>query len=78
MCKIKFRKPKIGYLSPPPVDLWNDGILPHVLEAYTLPAKFKEEFIKQELAKHDAADVAIHPVDETHCLVVFSSTNAGK
>uniref|UniRef100_A0A8R1XVW1 Uncharacterized protein n=1 Tax=Onchocerca volvulus TaxID=6282 RepID=A0A8R1XVW1_ONCVO len=76
MCKIKIRKPKIDYFSGPLVDPWNDNLLPHVLEAFNLPVRFTEDDVKQELAKHDCADVAIHPVDDTHCLVVFASKNA--
>lgn len=78
MCKVKIRKPKINYFSGPPVDPWDDNLLPHVLEAYNLPVRFTEDDVKQELAKHDCADVAIHPVDDTHCLIVFASKNAGK
>uniref|UniRef100_A0AAF5PGD6 Uncharacterized protein n=2 Tax=Wuchereria bancrofti TaxID=6293 RepID=A0AAF5PGD6_WUCBA len=76
MCKVKIRKPKINYFSGPPVDPWDDNLLPHVLEAFNLPVKFTEDDVKQELAKHDCADVAIYPVDDTHCLVVFASKNA--
>uniref|UniRef100_A0A915PII7 RRM domain-containing protein n=1 Tax=Setaria digitata TaxID=48799 RepID=A0A915PII7_9BILA len=76
MCKVRIRKPKIDYFSGPSVVPWDDSLLPHVLEAFNLPAKFTEDDVKQELAKHDCADVAIHPVDDTHCLVVFSSKNA--
>ncbi|MCP9266378.1 hypothetical protein DINM_021924 [Dirofilaria immitis] len=76
MCKVKIRKPKINYFSEPLVDPWNDNLLPHVLEAFNLPVRFTEDDVKQELAKHDCADVAIHPVDDTHCLVVFASKNA--
>lgn len=78
MCKVKIRKPKINYFSGPPADPWDDNLLPHVLEAFNLPVRFTEDDVKQELAKHDCADVAIHPVDDTHCLVVFASKNAGK
>ncbi|EFO18795.2 hypothetical protein LOAG_09695 [Loa loa] len=76
MCKVKIRKPKINYFTGPPVDPWDDNLLPHVLEAFNLPVRFTEDDVKQELAKHDCADVAIHPVDDTHCLVVFASKNA--
>ncbi|KAL3981816.1 hypothetical protein ACH3XW_44630 [Acanthocheilonema viteae] len=76
MCKVKIRKPKITYFSGPLVDPWDDNLLPHVLEAFNLPVRFTEDDVKQELAKHDCADVAIHPVDDTHCLVVFASKNA--
>uniref|UniRef100_A0A0R3RKA8 Centrosomal protein 192 n=1 Tax=Elaeophora elaphi TaxID=1147741 RepID=A0A0R3RKA8_9BILA len=76
MCKVKIRKPKINYFSGPPVDPWDDNVLPHVLEAFNLPVRFTEDDVKQELAKYDCADVSIHPVDETHCLVVFASKNA--
>lgn len=76
MCKVRIQKPKIDYFSVPPVDPWDDNSLPHVLEAFNLPVKFTEDHVKQELAKHDCADVAVHPVDDTHCLVVFASKNA--
>ncbi|VDO34320.1 unnamed protein product [Onchocerca flexuosa] len=76
MCKVKIRKPKIDYFSGPLVGPWDDNLLPHVLEAFNLPVRFTEDDVKQELAKHDCADVAIHPVDDTHCLVVFASRNA--
>ncbi|VDK71918.1 unnamed protein product [Litomosoides sigmodontis] len=77
MCKVKIRKPKVTtYFSGTPVDPWDDNLLPHVLEAFNLPVRFTEDDVKQELAKHDCADVAIHPVDDTHCLVVFASKNA--
>ncbi|CAG9537362.1 unnamed protein product [Cercopithifilaria johnstoni] len=76
MCKVKIRKPKTTYFSGLPIDPWDDNLLPHVLEASNLPVRFTEDYVKQELAKHDCADVAIHPVDDTHCLVVFASKNA--
>nr|CRZ25813.1 Bm3218 [Brugia malayi] len=76
MCKVKIRKPKMNYFSGPSVDPWDDNLLPHVLEAFNLPVKFTEDDVKQELAKHDCANVAIYPVDDTHCLVVFASKNA--
>lgn len=76
MCKVKIRKPKITYFNGPSLDPWDDNLLPHVLEAFNLPVRFTEDDVKQELAKHDCADVAIHPVDDKHCLVVFASKNA--
>lgn len=77
MGKVRIRKPKIDYFAPPEtVDTeWNEKELPNVLEAYGLPPRITYDDIKHELAKFDCADVTFHKVDDSHCLIAFSSAN---
>ncbi|VDN18071.1 unnamed protein product [Gongylonema pulchrum] len=73
--KIASEERPVRIVSRPPTCTWNDSVLPHVLEAYCRCSWPTEDFIRNELAKLEAGDVAIHPVDEHRSLVVFASRN---
>lgn len=78
MSKVKMDKPaKVECITKSKNEEWDDKILPHVLEAYGLPADYTCEDVMHVLAKYDCADVTLHAVGEQHYLVVFSSPSAG-
>lgn len=79
MGKVRIRKPKIDYFVPPKTlcTEWNEKKLPNVLEAFGLPPRITYGDIKHELAKFDCADVTFQSVDDSHCLIAFSSSSAG-
>uniref|UniRef100_A0A0N5AFR6 NIN-like protein n=1 Tax=Syphacia muris TaxID=451379 RepID=A0A0N5AFR6_9BILA len=77
--RVKIRKPKVDFFASTETfsAAWDEKDLPNVLEAYDLPPRKTYDDIKYELAKLDCADVTFQKVDESHCLISFSSANRG-
>lgn len=77
--KVTITKPKSDYKTyqQDPVNLENEEF-PHVLEVSNFPIEFKTQDLMQIFAEYKDSGFDIKWVDDTHALVVFSSSKIGK
>lgn len=76
--KVTITKPKSDYKSyQDPVNL-EDEEFPHVLEVSNFPIEFKTQDLMQIFSEYKDTGFDIKWVDDTHALVVFSSSKIGK
>lgn len=76
--KVTITKPKNDYKSyQEPVNL-DDEEFPHVLEVSNFPIEFKTQDLMMIFSEYKDSGFDIKWVDDTHALVVFSSSKIGK
>lgn len=76
--KVSISKPKNDYKSyQDPVNL-DDEEFPHVLEISNFPVEFKTQDLMMIFSEYKELGFDIKWVDDTHALVVFSSSKVGK
>lgn len=76
--KVTITKPKSNYKSyQEPINL-DEEEFPHVLEVSNFPIEFKTPDLMQLFANYKDTGYDIKWVDDTHALVVFSSSKIGK
>ncbi|KAL7039387.1 hypothetical protein ACKWTF_009892 [Chironomus riparius] len=78
--KVQIQKPKSDYKAyHSNVDLLRDEEYPHVLECSNFPVEFRTQDLMNLFAPYTReSGFNIIWVDDTHCLVVFSSSKIGK
>lgn len=79
--KVNIEKPKSDYKAfHTNFDLLRDEEYPHVLEASNFPVEFRTQDLMNFFAPFakDSKGFNVLWVDDTHCLVVFSSSKIGK
>lgn len=77
MGKVAIAKPKSEYKTyQEPVNL-DDEEFPHVLEVSSFPSEFKTQDLMMLFAEYKESGFDIKWVDDTHALVVFSSSKIG-
>jgi hypothetical protein len=78
--KVQIEKPKQDYKAyHSNVDLLKDEEYPHVLECSNFPAEFRTQDLMALFAPYDKTNgFNILWVDDTHCLIVFSSSKIGE
>lgn len=77
--KVKIETPKSNYKAyQANVDLLNGEQYPHVLECSNFPAEFQTKDLMLLFSQYKESGFDIKWVDDTHCLVVFSSAKIGK
>lgn len=75
--KVTITKPKSDYKAyQDPVNLENEEF-PHVLEVSNFPIEFKTQDLMQIFSEYKDSGFDIKWVDDTHALVVFSSSKIG-
>lgn len=76
--KVSITKPKNDYKSfQEPIKL-DDEEFPHVLEVANFPAEFKTHDLMMVFSEYKDSGFDIKWVDDTHALVVFSSSAIGE
>lgn len=76
--KVTISKPKNDYKNyQEPVNL-DEEEFPHVLEVSNFPVEFKTQDLMMIFAEYKELGFDIKWVDDTHALVVFSSSKIGK
>lgn len=76
--KVSITKPKSDYKTyQDPINL-DEEEFPHVLEVSNFPVEFKTQDLMMIFAEHKDSGYDIKWVDDTHALVVFSSSKIGK
>lgn len=76
--KVTITKPKNDYKTyQEPVNL-DDEEFPHVLEVSNFPIEFKTQDLMMIFSEYKDSGFDIKWVDDTHALVVFSSSKIGK
>lgn len=77
--KVKIAKPKSNYTAyQANVDLLSCEEYPHVLECSNFPAEFQTKDLMLLFSQYKESGFDIKWVDDTHCLVIFSSAKIGK
>lgn len=76
--KVTIEKPKSDYKAyQANVDLLSGEEFPHVLECSNFPAEFRTQDLMLLFAQYKESGFDIKWVDDTHCLVIFSSARIG-
>lgn len=77
--KVTIEKPKSHYTAYlANVDLLKDEEYPHVLECSNFPSEFRTQDLMMLFSQYKESGFEIKWVDDTHCLVIFSSSKIGK
>lgn len=77
--KVNIETPKTNYKAyQANVDLLSLEEFPHVLECSNFPVEFRDQDLIILFSEYKQSGFEIKWVDDTHCLVVFSSAKIGK
>lgn len=77
--KVTIEKPKSNYKAyQANVDLLRDEEYPHVLEASNFPFEFRTQDLMALFSQYKESGFDIKWVDDTHCLLIFSSAKIGE
>lgn len=76
--KVTIGKPKSDYKSYNETVNLEDEEFPHVLEVSSFPSEFKTQDLDMMFVEYKESGFNIKWVDDTHALVVFSSSKIGK
>ena len=77
--KVNIEKPKSDYKAyQANVDLLSAEEFPHVLECSNFPIEFRTQDLMMLFSQYKESGFDIKWVDDTHCLVIFSSARIGK
>lgn len=77
--KVAIETPKSNYKAyQANVDLLSGEEYPHVLECSNFPSEFSTQDLMLLFAQYKESGFEIKWVDDTHCLVVFSSAKIGE
>lgn len=77
--KVKIEKPNSNYKAYlANVDLLNNEEFPHVLECSNFPVEFRTQDLMGLFSQYKESGFDIKWVDDTHCLVIFSSSKIGE
>lgn len=77
--KVSIEKPKSDYKAyQANVDLLSGEEHPHVLECSNFPVEFRTQDLMMLFSQYKESGFDIKWVDDTHCLVIFSSARVGK
>lgn len=77
--KVNIETPKTNYkIYQANVDLLSLEEYPHVLECSNFPVEFRDQDLTMLFSEYKQSGFEIKWVDDTHCLVVFSSAKIGK
>lgn len=77
--KVNIETPKSNYKAYlANVDLLKDEEYPHVLECSNFPVEFRTQDLMMIFSQYKESGFDIKWVDDSHCLVIFSSSKIGK
>lgn len=77
--QVKIETPKSNYKAyQANVDLLSGEEHPHVLECSSFPVEFRTQDLMMLFSQYKESGFDIKWVDDTHCLVIFSSARIGE